>query len=266
MGCLFRGPENALPEQYFHLPIGYHGRCSTIVGSGNEIARPSGLVKGSTPEFKPTERLDYELEVGFVLKAHQGPLTPEEAWELIFGVVLVNDWSARDIQAFEYKPLGPFLGKSFATSIGNWVTPLSALSSWTQANEDSDHAVVPHLAESDDHHLDLPLSAVLTTSKGETRVICQSDLKNLAWSAAQMISHMSSNGTVISAGDLIATGTVSGPDDNARACMLELTEGGKNPVSVGNEKRTFLENGDTITLLGGHDGVGLAPCHGRVKA
>lgn len=264
VGCLFRGPENALPEQYFHLPIGYHGRSSTIVPSGREIARPSGIVRGEPPKFQPSDRLDYELEVGFVLKGQQGRLSPEKAWEKIFGVVLVNDWSARDIQAFEYRPLGPFLGKSFATSVGCWVTPLEALRNYIAPNLDSDHSVLPHLSESQPHHIDLPLSATLTSASGESEVICRTNLKNLAWSAAQMVAHISSNGTIISAGDLIATGTVSGPENDARACLLELTEGGKTSLALGAEQRTFLLDGDTLTIQGGHEGLGLAPCRGRI--
>lgn len=266
VGCLFRGPENALPEQYFHLPIGYHGRSSTIFRSDTDIPRPSGIVSGDPPLFTPSKRLDYELEVGFVLRGHRGRLSPEEAWDLLFGVVLLNDWSARDIQAFEYKPLGPFLGKSFATSIGAWVTPLEALAPWRRPNGDSHHSVLPHLRESGEHHLDLPLEAYLTTQDGQEALICSSNLKNLAWSAAQMVSHLSSNGSIISPGDLIATGTISGPDKGAEACLLERSEGGKVPLSIGSASRTFLEDGDRVTLLGGHTGVALAPCRGTITA
>ena len=266
VGCLFRGPENALPEQYFHLPIGYHGRSSTIFCSGTDIARPSGIVSGEPPFFTPSRRLDYELEVGFVLRGHRGRLSPEQAWDLIFGVVLLNDWSARDIQAFEYKPLGPFLGKSFATSIGSWITPLEALERWRSPNSDSDHSVLPHLHESGEHHLDIPLEAYLSTQDGQESLICSSNLKNLAWSAAQMVSHLSSNGTIISPGDLIATGTISGPEKGAEACLLERSEGGKLPLSIGSASRTFLEDQDTVTLLGGHTGVALAPCRGTITA
>ncbi len=265
VGCLFRGPENALPEQYFDLPIGYHGRCSTLLPSGTPIERPNGIIKGDALSFSPTKRLDYELEVGFVLRGHRGALKPDQARELIFGLVLVNDWSARDIQAFEYRPLGPFLGKSFATTVSSWVTPLEAFEQWRQDNTDSDHPTLPHLSEEKPNHLDIPIQAVLTTGSGAERVICKSNLSYLAWSAAQMVSHMSSNGTVISAGDLIATGTVSGPDAGSEACLLEATSGGTQPVDVGHQKRNFLEDGDTVTLLGGHLGFGLAPCRGTVE-
>ena len=265
VGCLFRGPENALPEQYFDLPIGYHGRCSTLIPSGTPVARPNGILKGEPPRFSPTERLDYELEVGFVLREHRGALKPDQARDLIFGLVLVNDWSARDIQAFEYRPLGPFLGKSFATTVSPWVTPLEAFDHWRQANTDSDHPTLPHLTEETANHLEIPIHAVLTTSSGAQRVICRSNLNHLAWLAAQMVSHLSSNGTVISAGDLIATGTVSGPDAGSEACLLEATSGGKEPIQVGEQERRFLEDGDTVTLLGGHLGFGLAPCRGTVE-
>ena len=265
VGCLFRGPENALPSQYFDLPIGYHGRCSTLMLSGQDIPRPKGIQKtDNSLSFGPTQRLDFELEVGFVLREQHGRVSPDEARDNIFGLVLVNDWSARDIQAFEYKPLGPFLGKSFATSYGAWVTPIEALDPWRESNSDSDHDVLPHLVETEENHWDLPLTASLTTSGGQTQTISRSNLRHLTWSASQMVSHMSSNGTKISSGDLIATGTVSGPDTGARACLLELTGGGKEPVPVGTDKRLYLQDKDSILLLGGHDGVGLAPCRGAI--
>lgn len=265
VGCLFRGPDNALPEQYFHLPIGYHGRSSTIFVSGHSFHRPHGITSG--PQYGPSQRLDYELEVGFVLRASQGPKTADEAAELLFGVVLLNDWSARDIQAFEYRPLGPFLGKSFATSVGAWVTPWEALKTWTQGNSDSDHPVLPHLQESGAYHLDLPLSAHLTADDGQVE-LCSTNLKHLAWSAAQMVAHLSSNGTLIRAGDLIATGTISGPETGAEACLLERTDGGKRPLALDQPgaMRRFFHDGDTVTLLGGHPGVGLAPCRARLLA
>lgn len=266
VGCLFRGPENALPEQYFDLPIGYHGRCSTIVTSGTPVKRPHGIVKTDQLQYSSSARLDYELEVGFVLRERQGPLTPDQAWNYIFGVVLVNDWSARDIQAYEYKPLGPFLGKSFATSVGAWVTPIEALEPYRQANTDSHHPVLPHLLESGPNHFDLPLQAILTTSSGKSVEVTRGNLNSLAWSAAQMVAHMSSNDTVISAGDLIATGTVSGPERGAEGCLLERTAGGKEPLEFDGESRKFLHDGDTVTLLGGHPGIALAPCRGTVIA
>jgi fumarylacetoacetase len=233
-----------------------------VVVSGTSVSRPHGIVKG--PVFQPTERLDYELEVGFVLRGQHGRLSPDQAAARIFGVVLVNDWSARDIQAFEYKPLGPFLGKSFATSVGAWVTPIEALDEWRTPNQDSTHEVLPHLLEEKPNHFEIPLWASLETGQGDSERICSTNLRNLAWSAAQMVSHLTSNGTVITAGDLIATGTVSGPEKGAEACLLERTEGGKQPLSVGSQERTFLADGDTITLLGGHPGVGLAPCRGTI--
>lgn len=266
VGCLFRGPENALPEQYFDLPIGYHGRSSTLVVSGTPVERPTGIIKTDALRFGPSQRLDYELEVGFVLREHHGRATPDEAWRKLFGVLLVNDWSARDIQAYEYKPLGPFLGKSFATTVGAWVTPLEALEEFRQGNTDSQHSVLPHLRETGLHHFDLPLFAELSTNSGLCTRIAHSNLSHLAWSAAQMVAHMSSNGTRISAGDLIATGTVSGPERGAEGCLLERTAGGKEPLEFDGESRNFLHDGDTVLLLGGHTGIALAPCRGTVKA
>lgn len=263
VGCLFRSPAEALPSQYFHLPIGYHGRCSTLQASGLSVQRPCGITAG--PAFGPTRRLDYELELAFLLRACDAPQTPDQAANLIFGVLLLNDWSARDIQAYEYKPLGPFLGKSFATSIASWVTPWEALEPWRRCNTDSDHQVLPHLQELGSHHLELPLWALLDSEDGSAE-LCHTNLKHLAWSAAQMIAHLTSNGTRIRTGDLIASGTVSGPDPGSEACLLERTEGGKKPLQLTSGQRHFLQDSDTVTLLGGHPGVGLAPCRATIAS
>ena len=261
VGCLFRSPAEALPEQYFHLPIGYHGRSSTLRVSGEPVTRPQGITSG--PAFGPSQRLDYELEVAFVLRGCERPVDPDQAADLLFGLLLLNDWSARDIQAYEYKPLGPFLGKSFATSVAAWVTPWDAVQEWRRPNRDSDHPVLPHLQESQPHHLDIPLWAHLSGPQAEGE-ICHTSLRHLAWSAAQMVAHLTSNGTVIRAGDVIATGTVSGPEEEEAGCLLERTDGGKRPLRVGPGERRFLQDDDTVTLLGGHTGVGLAPCRARV--
>lgn len=261
VGCLFRSPQEALPEQYFHLPIGYHGRSSTIQVSGRPVFRPKGITAG--PAFGPSARLDYELEMAYLLRPCDHPVSPDEAANLIFGVVLLNDWSARDIQSYEYRPLGPFLGKSFATSVGAWVTPWQALEPWRQSNTDSNHPVLPHLIEQGRHHLELPLWAHLESEDGNAEV-CATNLRHLAWSPAQMLAHLSSNGTLIRAGDLIASGTVSGPETGAEACLLERTDGGKRPFQLARGERRFLHDGDTLTLLGGQAGVGLAPCRARI--
>lgn len=261
VGCLFRGPDQALPSQYFDLPIGYHGRTSTLLVSGTPIKRPQGITAG--PCFGPTRQLDYELEVAFLLHPCSQPVTPDDAAKLLFGMTLLNDWSARDIQAYEYRPLGPFLGKSFATSIGAWVTPIQAFSRYLTHNKDSNHPVLPHLQEKAPHHLDIPLWANLDIGSAST-TLCKTSLRHLAWSAAQMVAHLTSNGTIIRPGDLIATGTISGPQTGSQACLLERTSAGKHPFAVGASTRTFLEDGDTITLLGGYPGLGLAPCRGQI--
>lgn len=261
VGCLFRGPQEALPQQYFHLPIGYHGRSSTIKVSGQPVGRPWGITAG--PTFGPSGRLDYELEIAYLLRAGDQPLSPDRAAAQIFGVLLLNDWSARDIQAYEYKPLGPFLGKSFATGVGAWVTPWEAVEPWRQPNTDSDHPVLPHLSENGQHHLDLPLWAHLSAESDEVE-LCHTNSRHLAWSPAQMLAHLLSNGTVVRAGDLIASGTVSGPETGAEACLLERTDGGKQPLQLSHGERRFLHDGDTVTLLGGHPGVGLAPCRATI--
>ncbi len=271
VGTLFRGPENALPQQYFHLPIGYHGRSSTIAVSGGTVPRPRGILPDSgapSPHFGPTRRLDYELEVGFLLRPWSPGtdlLLPEQAHRLFFGAVLLNDWSARDIQSYEYRPLGPFLGKSFATTVGAWVTPMEALEPYRCPNLDSDHPVLPHLRETSPHHFKLPLWAELETD-GATTALCRTDLRHLAWSPAQMLTHLCSNGTAIRAGDLIATGTVSGPEPGSEACLLERTVNGAKPLelSASGAHRTYFEDGDSVALYGGLSGVGLAPARATV--
>jgi fumarylacetoacetase len=250
LGRLFRpaNPEPLMPN-WRHLPVGYHGRAGTVVVSGTDIVRPSGQRKGPSdpaPVFGPSVRLDVEAELGFVVGVGSplGTPIPTEAFaDHVFGAVLVNDWSARDIQAWEYVPLGPHLGKSFATSISPWVVPLAALAAARVPLPGQDPAVLPYLRESSDWGLDIDLAL---SWNGE--VMTRPPYRTMYWSPAQMLAHMTVNGASARTGDLFASGTISGPDRDQRGAFIELTWGGAEPVTVGGQQRTFLEDGDTVSI------------------
>jgi fumarylacetoacetase len=285
VGKLFR-PENPLLPNYKYLPIGYHGRASSLVVSGTPVRRPSGQIHegASAPSFSPTRALDYELELGFFVSAGNSlgePVPIKEAEEHIFGVCLVNDWSARDLQSWEYQPLGPFLGKNFATTLSPWVVTLEALAPFRTAalhRVVDDPAPLPNLlSDSDQAHggLDLWLEASVTSIQMRQSgmppvVLGRSNPRDLYWTLAQMLAHHTSNGCNLRAGDLLATGTVSGADKSALGCLLELTWRGKEPVSLPTgERRRFLEDGDEVTLRGfcereGFRRIGLGICQGLV--
>lgn len=285
VGKLFR-PENPLLPNYKYLPIGYHGRASSLVASGTPVRRPSGQMHegAAAPSFAPTKALDYELELGFFVSAGNSlgePVPMKEAEEHIFGVCLVNDWSARDVQTWEYQPLGPFLGKNFATTLSPWVVTLEALAPFRTAafaRAVDDPAPLPYLlSDSDRAHggLDLWLEASITSVQMRQSgippvVLGRSNARDLYWTLAQMLAHHASNGCNLRPGDLLATGTVSGADKSALGCLLELTWRGKEPVSLPTgELRRFLEDGDEVTLRGfcereGFRRIGLGICQGLV--
>ena len=244
VGQIFRPGQPPVPPNWRHLPIGYHGRAGTVVVSGTPIRRPTGLL--APGKVGPCQRLDIEAEVAFVVATPSTPGTPvppSSFRDHVFGVVLLNDWSARDIQAFEYQPLGPFLGKSFATSISPWITPLAALhDAWVPAPV-QDPPVVEHLA--DDPHLGLDLHLSVEWNGVE---VSRPPFATLYWTPAQQLAHMTSNGDTLRTGDLFASGTVSGPSRDEVGSFLELTWGGAEPVDLGSAKRTFLEDGDTVTI------------------
>jgi fumarylacetoacetase len=250
LGRLFRpdNPEPLMPN-WKHLPVGYHGRAGTVVVSGTDIIRPSGQRKGPAdpaPVFGPSVRLDIEAELGFVVGVGSplGTAIPTGAFaDHVFGVVLVNDWSARDLQAWEYVPLGPHLGKSFATSVSPWVVPLAALEAARVPLPGQHPAVLPYLRESSDWGLDIDLAVVWN---GE--VITRPPYRTMYWSPAQMLAHLTVNGASARTGDLFASGTISGPDRDQRGAFIELTWGGAEPVTVSGQRRTFLEDGDTVTI------------------
>jgi fumarylacetoacetase len=285
VGRLFR-PDNPLLPNYKYVPIGYHGRASSLVVSGTGVRRPMGQTKegNADSEFGPSKALDYELEVGFFVNRGNelGERIPiADAGEHIYGICLLNDWSARDIQAWEYQPLGPFLAKSFATSLSPWVVTTEALAPFRTAafpRPQGDPAPLPYLFDAEDQQyggLNLSLEVSLQSAKMREAgvapaVLGRSNLRDLYWTMAQMVTHHASNGCNLRTGDLLATGTVSGPERSARGCLLELTSRGQEPIMLPTgEQRKFLEDGDEVTLRGyceedGFRRIGLGTCRGTI--
>ncbi len=250
VGKMFRPDGDALMPNWKHLPIGYHGRSGTVVVTGTEIVRPCGQRKGPndpTPVFGPSIRLDIEAEVGFVVgvASELGSAVPTSAFaDHVFGVVLLNDWSARDIQAWEYQPLGPFLGKSFATSVSAWVTPLGALASARCSPPTQDPRVLEYLQDTDPWSLDLRLNV----EWNETQV-SSPPFSTMYWTPGQQLAHMTVNGASLRTGDLFGSGTISGPEKQQRGSFLELSWGGTENVELADgSTRTFLADGDAVTL------------------
>jgi len=271
LGKLFRpGAEPLLPN-WRHLPVGYHGRAGTIVVSGTPIRRPHGQSKppdADAPAFGPSRRLDIELELGFVIGASSRlgePVAVDSALEHVFGVVLVNDWSARDIQAWEYQPLGPFLGKSFATSISPWIVPLEALEPHRVAARPQDPEPLPYLRTDEDWALDIELEVALAPERGEETVVSRTNARGLYWTAPQQLAHATVNGTNVRPGDLYASGTISGAEPGTAGSLLELTWGGRDPLALtGGGRRSFLEDGDSAILRGRAGAVSLGEVRGRI--
>ncbi|GLX18672.1 MULTISPECIES: fumarylacetoacetase [Streptomyces] len=275
VGRIFRPDGDALTPNWKHLPIGYHGRSGTIVVSGTDVVRPSGQRKAPTdpaPVFGPSVKLDIEAEVGFVVGAPSQmgrPVALGDFEEHVFGLFLLNDWSARDIQAWEYVPLGPFLGKSFATSVSAWVTPLEALDAARVAPPARDFPLLPYL---DDSEVDRPGGFDLRiTVSINGQEVARPPFASMYWTAAQQLAHMTVNGASLRTGDVFGSGTVSGPEVDERGSLLELTWNGRDAVELADGKRTFLEDGDTVTLTAwapGADGtrVGLGEVTGRITA
>ena len=272
LGRMFRPDADPLLPNWRRLPVGYHGRSSSVVVSGTPVRRPLGQRPpgpgGGEPTFGPSARLDFELELGFVTGDGPPlgePLPIDRAEEVIFGVVLVNDWSARDIQRWEYQPLGPFLGKSFATSIGAWITPLEALAGARVPPPSQDPEPLPYLRAREPWNLDVDLEVALAPDGGAETVLARTNARGLYWTMAQQLAHAAANGARVRAGDLYASGTISGPDPGTYGSLIELSWGGRDPVALdGGGERTFLEDGDTLVLRGRAGSVTLAEVAGTV--
>ncbi|MFF0815222.1 fumarylacetoacetase [Rhodococcus sp. NPDC003318] len=249
LGRLFRPDAEALMPNWKHLPVGYHGRSSTVVVSGTDITRPSGQRKApadAAPTFGPSVRLDIEAEMGFIVGVGSpmgSRISPDEFADHCFGAVILNDWSARDIQAWEYVPLGPNLGKSFATSISPWVVPLAALEAARVDTPTQDPTPLPYLQGDEKWGLAIDLAV-----EWNGHVVSRPPYAQMYWSPAQMLAHTTVNGAATRTGDLFGSGTISGPDKDQRGAFIELTWGGAEPVAVGDEKRTFVEDGDEIAI------------------
>jgi fumarylacetoacetase len=279
VGRLFRPEDEPLFPNWRHHPVGYHGRAAGVAVSGTPARRPVGQTAPDTPDgpppFGPEPRLDFELELGFVTgPGPEGgePITTGAAAEHIFGFLLVNDWSARSIQAWEYRPLGPFLGKAFATSIAAWITPLEALEPFRVPGPVQDPEPLPHL-RSEEWALDLELEVDLAPADGDAaETISRTNARRLYWTAAQQLAHVTHGGAAVRAGDLFASGTISGPDPGTHGCLLELTRAGEEPLRLGGGvERTFLEDGDEVILRGagapgeGRPQIALAEVSGRIE-
>jgi fumarylacetoacetase len=267
LGRMFRPDSEPLLPNWRHLPVGYHGRAGTIVVSGTPIRRPRGQAKppdATEPMFGPSAKLDIELELGFVVGVGSRLAEPVPASrfdEHVFGVVLVDDWSARDLQAWEYQPLGPFLGKSFATSISAWVTPLAALEGARAPRPEQDPVPLPYLQVANDWTLDLELEVELNGA-----VIARTNSRGLYWSMPQQLAHATVNGASIRTGDLMATGTISGPERGSEGSLIELTRDGTEPLELPDgSMRTFLEDGDEVVLHGRAGDVELGDVRGRIE-
>ena len=272
VGTMLRGPENALMPNWKWLPVAYHGRASSIVTSGAEVRRPHGQTKppdASVPIFGPSRSFDFELETAFLIgpgNALGEPIPIARATDHIFGLVLMNDWSARDVQGWEYQPLGPFLAKNFCTSISPWVVTLEALEPFRKPLPPQDPEPLPYLRAARDVTYDIQLEARLqTASMDAPHVITRTNFQNLYWSISQQLAHHTVNGCNLQPGDLLASGTISGPTEESRGCMLELTWRGANPLTLPNgETRKWLEDGDSLTITGWAQGDGYRVGFGEV--
>lgn len=273
VGKMFRDPENALLPNWKHLPVGYHGRVSSIIPSGIPITRPKGQIKNpesDNPVFGPTNKLDFELELAFITGKSTrlgDSVSTADAEDYIFGFVLFNDWSARDIQAWEYVPLGPFLGKSFASSISPWVVPLEALQQFKVEGPLQEPEVLDYLKCNESHSFDIQLEAYIQPESEKSSKICSSNFKYTYWNVAQQLAHHTVNGCNINVGDMMASGTISGKDRDSFGSMLELSWNGDDPVKLesGTERR-FVEDGDTVIMKGFAEKDGIRVGFGEVKA
>jgi fumarylacetoacetase len=272
VGIMFRDPANALLPNWRHIPIGYHGRTSSIVASGTPIKRPNGQRKGpdeAAPTFGPSRQLDFELEMAFVVG--QGTqlgqtIAIDEAEDHIFGLCLFNDWSARDLQSWEYVPLGPFLGKNFGSSLAPWVVTLDALEPFRQAGPVQEPTPLPYLQQDGNHNFDVHLEVALQPQGGPETTISRANFGLMYWSMAQQLTHHASNGCNMEVGDLYASGTISGPTPDSLGSMLELAWRGTRPLPLADgSERKFLQDGDTVTMRGYAEKDGIRIGFGEVR-
>ncbi|MBD3334935.1 MAG: fumarylacetoacetase [Candidatus Eisenbacteria bacterium] len=272
VGIMFRGKENALMPNWLHLPVAYHGRSSSVVVSGTDLHRPQGQTKpdqAEAPVYGPSNLLDFELEMGFFVGPGTrlgDPVAAERAEEHIFGLVLVNDWSARDIQKWEYQPLGPFLGKNFGTSISPWVVPLEALEPFRTNGPPQDPEPLPYLRTQGPRAFDIQLEVLLQTPQVDApRRICLSNFKHMYWNMCQQLAHHTVTGCNLRTGDLMASGTISGPHPESYGSLLELTWRGSRPLQMPDgSTRTFLQDGDRLTMTAWCQGDGYRVGFGEV--
>lgn len=275
VGAMFRDPKNALLPNWLHLPVGYHGRASSIVVSGTPIHRPKGQTKADdaeNPIFGPSQRLDFELEMAFVVGKQTSlgdSVSTAKAEDYIFGLLLFNDWSARDIQKWEYVPLGPFLAKNFGSVASPWIVTLEALEPFKTEGPKQEPAVLPYLQFSGAKNYDLQLEVDIVTAGGATKTISYSNFKYMYWNMCQQLAHHTVNGCNIEVGDMYASGTISGPTPDSYGSMLEITWGGKNPVSLPDgSQRKFIQDNDTVVLRGYAEKngvrIGFGECRGKI--
>jgi fumarylacetoacetase len=275
VGTMFRDPKNALLPNWKHLPVGYHGRASSIVVSGTPLHRPKGQIKppdAELPLFCPSRKLDFELEMAFITCGETKlgtSISTKEAEDHIFGFVLFNDWSARDIQNWEYVPLGPFLGKNFGSTISPWIVTLDALEPFRAKGPEQFPHVLPYLVTEGDKNFDVMLEVCIQPEKAEETVVCRSNFKYMYWNVNQQLAHHTVNGCNIQVGDLYASGTISGPSPGSFGSMLELSWNGQRPLHLANGvERKFIEDGDTVVMRGHceKDGVriGFGECKGKI--
>lgn len=277
VGSMFRDPKNALLPNWKHLPVGYHGRASSIVVSGTPIHRPKGQIKpgdSELPVFCPSQKLDFELEMAFITCSETklgSSISVKEAEEHIFGMVLFNDWSARDIQQWEYVPLGPFLGKNFGSTVSPWIVTLDALEPFRVKGPEQFPHVLPYLSVNGERNFDITLEVLIQAPQSEPITVSRTNFKYMYWNINQQLAHHTINGCNIQVGDLYASGTISGPSPGSFGSMLELSWNGQRPLKLSNStERIFLEDGDTVIMKGhaekGSVRIGFGECTGKVIA
>lgn len=273
VGTMFRGADHALPPNWLSIPIGYNGRASSVVVSGTPVTRPWGQVKGpdeALPQFAPSARFDLELELGAIVgQPSSGMVSVAEADEMIFGYVLLNDWSARDIQAWEYQPLGPFQAKATATTISAWIVTRAALEPFRTSTPPRDRVLLPYLREASPMLYDIDLEVALAPEGKRETIISRTNYAKMYYSAAQQLCHHTTSGCPMRVGDLLGSGTISGEEKESRGSLLELSWGGQDPLTLDTgEARTYLQDGDLVTLRGAAKGdgyrIGFGACTGQI--